>query len=230
MTTPRDILDALLADDATAPRLTWYGTEGERIELSARVLDNWVSKAANLLVEEADLRPGDPVLLDLPAGHWRAFYWALAIWTCGGNLRLDEEDAEVAVSAEPTALSAGKAPVQILVSLPVLARSAAGRVPEGALDEAADLATYGDVFVSAEETDSAETALTAPDGQDWSFTELPVAPPTAGHRFHLDARHIGQHDLLRRALGIWAIHGSVVITRIEDNALPRILASEGVDG
>ncbi|GAB78335.1 TIGR03089 family protein [Austwickia chelonae] len=229
MTTPRDILRALLADDSTSPRLTWYGPEGERIELSARVLDNWVSKASNLLVEEADLAPADPVRLDLPAGHWRTFYWALATWNCGGTLHLDDAPAEVTVTSDPTALVGERAPVQVLVSLPALARSASAPLPGGTLDEAADLATYGDVFVDGEDISPEEIALIAQDGQTWTYTELASAPPSAGRRFHLDARHLTQHDLLRRALGVWAHHGSVVITRIEDDALPRILTSEAVD-
>ncbi|MDQ6715007.1 MAG: TIGR03089 family protein, partial [Actinomycetota bacterium] len=44
----------MLRRDATRPRLTFYDdadgpTRGERIELSAKVLANWVAKGANLL-------------------------------------------------------------------------------------------------------------------------------------------------------------------------------------
>ena len=54
---PADLLRRLLADDPTRPRLTWYDdepgpTQGERIELSAKVLVNWVSKAANLMQDD----------------------------------------------------------------------------------------------------------------------------------------------------------------------------------
>ena len=34
-----------------APALTWYGPDGERVELSQRVLANWVTKAMNLLTD-----------------------------------------------------------------------------------------------------------------------------------------------------------------------------------
>jgi hypothetical protein len=62
--------------------VTWYGPAGERVELSAKVLDNWVSKTANLLVDELDVGPGSAVLVDLP-GHWRTVTWLLAVWATG---------------------------------------------------------------------------------------------------------------------------------------------------
>ena len=69
------------------PRVTVYDdtdspTRGERIELSARVLANWVAKAANLLRDDLDAGPGSVVLLDLPP-HWRTLYWAFAAWSVG---------------------------------------------------------------------------------------------------------------------------------------------------
>jgi hypothetical protein len=97
MSVATTVLKQLAADGGTQPRLTWYGADDERVELSGRVLANWVTKAANLLTEEADLSPGGRVLLDLPL-HWRAAVWALATWTTGAEVVLsgtdeDEEDA-----------------------------------------------------------------------------------------------------------------------------------------
>ena len=80
-TTVPALLRALVASDPGRPRITWYDdaagpTRGERIELSARVLANWVAKAANLLVDELDVEAGDRVLVDLrrtggrPTGCW----------------------------------------------------------------------------------------------------------------------------------------------------------------
>src|SRR5690554_3627439 len=90
------VLDLILGQDPSQPRLTWYGEDDERVELSGRVLANWVTKATNLLVEEGEVEPGTRVLLDVPA-HWRALVWALATWTAGGHLVLpgdeDDEDA-----------------------------------------------------------------------------------------------------------------------------------------
>ena len=38
-----DLMTALRSGHSTSPRLTWYGPDAERVELSGRVLDNWVS-------------------------------------------------------------------------------------------------------------------------------------------------------------------------------------------
>lgn len=98
MSVATSVLRQLATDGGTQPRLTWYGADDERVELSGRVLANWVTKAANLLTEEADVSPGSRVLLDLPL-HWRAAVWALATWTAGGEVVLpgteDEDDVEL---------------------------------------------------------------------------------------------------------------------------------------
>src|SRR5690625_3432893 len=106
----------------SAPSLTWYGPDAERVELSGRVLANWVTKAANLLADEADVTPGTLVQLDLPM-HWRTAVWALAVWVCGGTVALPGAEgagADVLVSSRP---STEGAPLVIAVALPALARA-----------------------------------------------------------------------------------------------------------
>src|SRR3954447_9490736 len=77
-----ELLRAMVASDPGRPRLTWYGPDGERIELSARTLENWVAKSANLLMEEFDAGPGTRIAVRLPP-HWRTATWLLAAWTVG---------------------------------------------------------------------------------------------------------------------------------------------------
>src|SRR4051812_50149988 len=108
MRTPSSVLADLLRADATRPRVTFYDdepgpTRGERIELSARVLANWVAKAGNALQEEYDAAPGTVVRLDLPALHWRTAYWALAVWSVGAAVSLVEGDADLTVTDDPQA-------------------------------------------------------------------------------------------------------------------------------
>lgn len=88
------VLDLLTGDEPNQPRLTWYGPDDERVELSGRVLANWVTKATNLLVEEGEVEPGSRVLLDVPV-HWRALVWAMATWCAGGELVLPAEEDDV---------------------------------------------------------------------------------------------------------------------------------------
>ncbi|PVU83963.1 TIGR03089 family protein [Cellulomonas sp. WB94] len=154
-----DVL-ASLQREPGRPRLTWYGDGGERIELSGAVLENWVSKTANLLVEEFDAGPGVRVLVDLPP-HWRTVVWAFAAWRVGACVVLGSDastsEVEVVVTDRPDKFDR-PAPV-VAVALPVLARTFGSALPAGAVDAAAAVMTYGDVLGWAPPVDPAAPAL-----------------------------------------------------------------------
>src|SRR5918911_2992390 len=137
MSSPRsvpELLRALVVADPGRPRVTWYGADGERVELSARTLDNWVAKSANLLMEEFDAGPGTRVGVRLPA-HWRTATWLLATWTVGACAVVPPEpsgtaaeghsgpELDVVVTADPAAaVAAGVDPPTVLAGpLPALA-------------------------------------------------------------------------------------------------------------
>jgi uncharacterized protein (TIGR03089 family) len=151
-----ELLRALLAADPSRPRLTWYGADGDRVELSARTLENWVAKTANLLVEEFDAGPGARVGLRLPA-HWRTVTWLLAAWSAGacavvpadGASAGGDPEPDVVVTADPAAaVAAGVDPGRLVaVALPALATSFGPGLPPGALDGATEVRTHGDVFL-----------------------------------------------------------------------------------
>lgn len=153
---PSDVAALLsqLNRDPGRPRITWYGADYERVELSGAVLDNWVSKTTNLLVEEFDAAPGVRVRIDLPP-HWRTLVWALATWRAGACVALDG-DADVVVTSRPGSHS-GHAVVA--VSLPALARRFDGPLPRGAVDAAAAVMTYGDAIGWLPPTDPGSPAL-----------------------------------------------------------------------
>ena len=135
------LLAQLRASDPGRPRLTWYGADGERVELSARVLENWVAKTANLLVEELDAVPGTRVHLALPA-HWRSVVWGLATAAVGAAPS-GLEEAEVVVTDRADApVPAGG--LLVVVALPALAFSAGPGLPPRAVDYNAEVAGYGD--------------------------------------------------------------------------------------
>ena len=71
------------------PALIWYSAAGERIELSGRVLMNWVDKSANLLVEECELAPDEGFDLQAPL-HWRTIVLGLAALRVGAIFDQDE--------------------------------------------------------------------------------------------------------------------------------------------
>lgn len=169
--------------------MTWYGPAGERVELSAKVLDNWVSKTANLLVDELDAGPGSAVLVDLP-GHWRAVTWLLAVWATGAAAVLPGAGAAPGVPSVPVvpALPTGLHPDAVVthrpclwdgaaaaagpfagapllaVALPALATGFTEPLPEGAVDAATEVRAHGDVFLPAVRPAPGDPALVTADG------------------------------------------------------------------
>lgn len=75
-------LGSALANEPNRPLLTYYDdATGERTELSAATLGNWVVKTANLL-GECGLGPGDRAAVLLPP-HWQTAAVLLGTWTAG---------------------------------------------------------------------------------------------------------------------------------------------------
>ncbi|HYN66463.1 MAG TPA: TIGR03089 family protein [Ornithinibacter sp.] len=240
-TTPAALLRHLVASDPGRPRVTVYDdtdspTRGERIELSARVLANWVAKAANLLRDDLDAGPGSVVLLDLPP-HWRTLYWAFAAWSVGACVevpahRTGEDAASGAATPDVVVTDAVDvaegADEAVLVTLAALARSASGPVPAGVVDEARELATHGDVFDAGDEPDPSDPALRVGGDVTAHGELLAPAPPGGAPRVHTTTADTAA--FLRLALATWAADGSLVVTRgTPDTAvLDARLAAEGV--
>lgn len=241
MTTPADVLARLVHDDSAAPRITCYDdvpgpTAGERVELSGRVLHTWVSKAANALQDEWDVEPGDVVRVALRP-HWRALYWAWAVWSVGGLLDLDVDgstgavpDPSVVVTDDPERLVAGTPGV--LVTRGALARAAEVDVPPGVMDEAADLASHGDDFDAWQEPDGSDPALRVADEElthgDVVDRVVRSAAVTPGTRVQLVDP--STEALVRSALAVWAGGGSLVVHLggTDGDTLARRASTEGV--
>ncbi|MGO4600067.1 TIGR03089 family protein [Terrabacter sp. 2RAF25] len=232
---PADVLARMLAADPGRPRLTWYDDEpgptaGERIELSARVLANWVSKAANLLQDDAAAGPGTTVGLDLPA-HWRSLYWALAAWSVGATVVVDAEaaGADVLVTGSPTA-AAEHGGDTVLVALPALARShpEAGSAP-GAVDEARELSTHGDLFSPMADPEPGDVALVGPGSQprETAYGDVVGGEPSWGAAPRVVVGGALER-VLRQSLAAWSADGSVVLVRGSRDDLADRFASEGV--
>jgi uncharacterized protein (TIGR03089 family) len=234
--TPASVLAEILRADPAGPRVTFYEdtpgpTRGERIELSGKVLANWVSKAGNALQDEYDIGPGSIVRLCLPP-HWRALYWALAVWSVGGTLELAGgpspdllicDDPETAVMLDPAAGDV------ILVTLGALARAFPGPVPAGAMDEARELATYGDQFTAMAEPAPDDLALILGGEQKTYGAVVPQRGWPAGSRVSLTG---DLAKVLQSALAAWKVNGSVVLARDGQRSggqpYPERLASEQV--
>ncbi len=225
--TVAQLLRALVDSDPGRPRLTWYDdaagpTHGERIELSARVLVNWVAKAANLLTGELDIEPGDRIALALPP-HWRAAYWLLAAWSVGAQVVVgDLHDARVVITDDPASVPSG--PAVVAVTLPALARAWAGApLPAHALDEASTVTGQPDVFEPFDEPDPSAPAYTV------SRLSVPYADLLATARelarnrgWQPGARVLtssGPEDALAGLLAPLVVDGSLVLVRDPDPEL-----------
>jgi len=231
---PSALLRRMVSSDPGRPRITVYddtdgATRGERIELSARVLANWVAKAANLMQEDLDVGPGTVVHLDLPP-HWRTLYWAFAVWSVGGCVEVGPDAGDppdVLVTDDATRGAGTDAEYVVLVTLAGLARAAAVPVPAGAVDEARDLATHGDVFEAWDEPAPGDDALRSAAGST-TYDDLVPAWSGAAPRVHTTTPDTA--DFLALALRVLAEDGSIVLTRGHpgEAALESRLAAEGV--
>ncbi|TLM74260.1 TIGR03089 family protein [Pseudarthrobacter sp. NamB4] len=231
MDTPAsDLMAALRSGNSTAPRLTWYGPDAERVELSGRVLDNWVAKTSNLLQDELDAEPGMRLRLDLPA-HWKAMVWALAAWQLGLETVLDGEAADFLVTAEP-ASATGRYDAVIAVALPALAMRWPGELASGHLDYAAEVRSHGDVFMPHADPDPSACAIVGSDGRRHLHRDLLEGFAVAheeGVRLHIPAGD-GLEAALSNALGAWRRDGSVVLTHQDVELTDKLLAAERIHG
>jgi uncharacterized protein (TIGR03089 family) len=212
------LLARLRRQDSGRPRVTWYGADGERVELSARVLENWVAKTANLLVEELEVEVGDAVRLDLPA-HWRTVAWRLAVAAVGGELVavgaaaapdvLVVADGSPGLESATSGTGAGVPRHLVVQSLGALAFRAQV-VPPGALDAAAVVAGYGDELPAA---------VGAPG--------LVVTGPPSDARVLVDARSGDDDAALDAVLAALAGGGSAVLLGPGSPDPERVAAQEG---
>jgi uncharacterized protein (TIGR03089 family) len=227
---PRDVPDLLrrlLDDDPGRPRLTWYGPGGERVELSAKALDNWVAKTANLLVNELDAGPGSRVVIALPT-HWRLVCWLLATWSVGACVVLPggaagavpgagtPPDADVLVSADPAILAGAGAGYVVAVALPALAAGYGPGLPAGAIDAGSDVRAQGDVFVPLVRPVPGDPALELPAGGRIRYGELVGAAVQAADDAGMPARvrrlaRGGPQDVIADLLAPLVRLGSVLL-------------------
>ncbi|MBD7996127.1 TIGR03089 family protein [Arthrobacter sp. Sa2CUA1] len=221
------ILSTLRTEQATSPALIWYGEEGERVELSGRVLDNWVAKTSNFAIDELDVEPGTIVQLELPV-HWKALVWALAAWQTGCILSLSAASgAGVRVT---TAELEPQAPGELVVAvaLPALAMAWPGSLPPGAVDYTAEVRSFADTYTGPELPAGNGDALVAgPDTEAIPFSALP-APAAGGPQVLLAPAEAGLEKVLGAALQTWSTGGTIVLSGAGVQVPERTLTAERV--
>src|SRR5690625_4504228 len=185
MGTSRTVADLIsrISSVPGRPRITWYATGGERVELSGRVVENWVAKTTNLLVEEFDAGPGVRVLLDMPT-HWKQVVWALSAWRAGATVVLADdlsagaadfkaEMPDVVVTSSPAMwVEVPRATQVIAVALPSLARGWDGDLPQGIMDGVSEVPLFDDVLGWTTDPDVHDIAVEQVGGRERSFGDL----------------------------------------------------------
>jgi uncharacterized protein (TIGR03089 family) len=132
--------------------LTFYDdATGERTELSAATLANWVAKTANLLVDGLGLGPGSVAAVRLPA-HWQTAAVLLGCWSAGLSIDLGDPSgvpghADVAfVTVDPNGVPADETYALSLAPMGLPFRPGP---PAGTLDYTIEVRAFGDHFAAA---------------------------------------------------------------------------------
>ena len=116
MTTPEGLFGDVLRAQPANPLVTYYdGATGERSELSARSVANWVAKTYFLLTDSLALDVGDRAYVDLPT-HWIAVPILLGCWAAGLTVTAEPESFAVGFVAGSCPSAADTAPVYAVAS------------------------------------------------------------------------------------------------------------------
>jgi uncharacterized protein (TIGR03089 family) len=160
---PDALLAAALLRDPAGPLLTYYDdATGERTELSATTLANWVAKTANLLRDELGTAPGDRVAVLLPA-HWQTAAILLGAWTAAVVVGTEPDGAAVAFASADRLPEAAAADEVFGLALAPLGRGFRTGPPAGARDYSVEVLAMADRW-SGRPVADAVPALDTADG------------------------------------------------------------------
>ena len=231
-----------LAADLLAERTRRHGAEplatyydlgsGERTELSAISLRNWVDKTANLLDEAFVIADGDyvglPLALAAP-GHWLTFVWQLACWQVGLGVDLTGRDGSVAVVTGPDWQPYRGHGEVYACALRPLGMGFAAELPAPVIDFAAEVRGQPDTYAgrqpAADQVAWVDTERTLTQRDLVSF----AADPAPARRL---VRPRDPWATCRDGLLAPLLSGgsSVVVVGGDTDELGRIRAAERVDG
>jgi uncharacterized protein (TIGR03089 family) len=226
---PEQLFAARLAADPGGPLVTFYDdATGERAELSAKSLANWVAKTHFLLVDELGAAVGDRAFVRLPV-HWLAAPILLGCWYAGLEVVTDPAIAAVAFG-DAESLSGVITPDRLdgafAVSLLSMARPSTP--PPGMDDYASSVRPMPDSWATVRAQAGPEDAALA--GR--SRAELAQAARQAADELGLGpagrllwtAPWTGPEDWVASLLAPLAVGGSVVLVRHPDPAKARARA------
>ena len=140
---PEALFGARLATDPAGPLVTFYDdATGERAELSAKSLGNWIAKTYSLLTDSLGLGPGDAAAVRLPV-HWLAIPVLFGCWYAGLEVVTDRPAAVAFADADGAAVAAtGGRGVRVVAA----ADGPTGTPPAGAEDYTAAVRPMPDAW------------------------------------------------------------------------------------
>jgi uncharacterized protein (TIGR03089 family) len=230
--TPEQAFDALLATDPGRPFVTYYDeATGERSELSAKSLANWVTKTHFLLVDELGLGAGESAFIDLPA-HWISVPPLLGCCTAGLQIVTSARRASVAFVSPATASRAEGVPDVYSIAPGSAASGFGGDVPDGLADFVAAVRPQPDKWPTlrfgATETDPLLDGRTRAEIVGWARARAAELGVAEGARVLSTRDWAGPDDWCDTLLVALVMRGSLVLVRNapEDSVVERRAAQE----
>ena len=220
---PEALFSAVVAEAPSQPLVTYYDeSSGERAELSAKSLANWVAKTHFLLSDELGLGVGDAAFVDLPA-HWISLPPLLGCWSAGLEVTTDPARAEVAFVAGVPDDAAAQLPIPSVPTSYAIAAGSAARgfagatPPRGMLDYVAAVRPQADVWSTVHPPASPDDP--AIDGASRADVAAKAAARAGELGLERGARILtarewhGPDDWIDTLLAPLAVGGSLVIVR-----------------
>ena len=214
--TPEQRFAQIVATDASQPFITYYDeASGERFELSAKSLANWVAKTHHLLSDELGLGLGDTALVSLPA-HWLAVPILLGALSAGLSL-VDDEDADVAFVSQDTVSDADGMLDVYAINTADAANGFPGEAPGGAQDYVAAVRPQADawagVHMPAGDADACFVDVSRSEVADEAAARAAALGLTDGGRLLSTREWTSPADWVDSVFAALAVSGSLVLVR-----------------
>jgi uncharacterized protein (TIGR03089 family) len=212
--TPEALFDALLTHSAARPFVTFYDeATGERSELSAKSLANWVAKTHFLLTDELGLGVGDLAQVVLPA-HWISVPALLGSLSAGLSITTSAVGAAVAFVSPATVGEADGVDDIYCIAPQSAAFGLRDSVPAGAEDFVLAVRPQGDAWGAvrppATTTDLCWDGLTRGEVVDRARTRASELGLADGARVLTSRSWDGPDDWLDTLIVALTLGGSVV--------------------
>ncbi|MGI8666719.1 MAG: TIGR03089 family protein [Jatrophihabitans sp.] len=224
--TPETLFADRLQADPGGPLVTFYDDRtGERAELSARSLANWVAKTHFMVQDGLGLGPGDQAVVRLPV-HWLAAPILLGCWFAGLEV-LGPASPRAGTASVLFADAAGLAELAPIPGAEVFAVSLLSMArpdvpPPGAHDYATAVRPMPDSWATVRaQADPGQPALDGLDRAGLASSAARVAGElglSAGGRLLWTTEWSGPADWVAALLAPLAVRGSVVLVAHPDPA------------